>query len=294
MKKILSLLLACICAVSTIYVSASVDTYAASKTAMVTLVKGEKISFYPDPYGSNVKSVTSSKKSVVSAKKNPDESYQIVVTAKEKGTATVTAKTENGTKKFNFKVVGNAIKIKAIAQVDGYLIYEIKNDTSVTYSSFAFDWTAKDSDGDVLKTGTEYISKLAAKSTAYTAVYVGYSSIPSLKKSTAKANFENSRHYLDYKYTNCTEKVKVTVTESFDDYAINFKVKVKNSVNDYVDFGADLVLYDCDDNIVDIINFSDCLGKKETTTKEGISYAGEEYDHYEIFIRAYTGTAQKI
>ena len=105
-KKILSLVLAFVCAVSVVAVAAPTQVYAA-KTKEITLIKGEKISYNADNY--NVKSVSSDKKSVVSVKKNEDESTEIVLTAKEKGTANVTVKTERGTKKYKVTVVGNAV-----------------------------------------------------------------------------------------------------------------------------------------------------------------------------------------
>ena len=59
-------------------------------------------------------------------------------------------------------------------------------------------------------------------------------------------------------------------------------------MNDYTTVAADLVLYDSDNNIIDIIQFSKYLGKKETTSQEGKSYAVDYYDHYKLFVRAYT------
>lgn len=284
-KKIFALALAFVCAVSVIAVAVPTEAYAAT-TKTITLIKGEEIAYAPDY--TNVKSVSSAKKSIVSVKKNEDESTEVIFTAKEKGTTTVSVKTDRGTKKYKVKVVGNAIKFKPVAKVGSYVIFKITNDTSVTFSSFSFDYKIKDADGDVLKEGTESVSKLAAKSTAYTDVYVGYGENPSLKKCTAKANFAESRRYLDYKYTDQTEKVKITVTEDVTDSKVNFKLKFKSSVNEYVTVAADLVLYDCDNKVVDVINFSKYLGKKETTTQEGYSYAADVYDHYKLYVRAYS------
>lgn len=286
-KKILALALAFVCAVSVIAAAAPTEAYAAT-TQTITLIKGEKFAYAPD--STNVKSVSSDKKSVVSVKKNEDESTEIIFTAKEKGTANVTIKTGRGTKKLKVKVVGNAIKIKAVAQAGYDVIYKITNDTSVTFSSlFYFDYTIKDSDGEVLKEGTESVYKLAAKSTAYVSVYAGYGVEASLKKSTAKANLEESKRYLNYKYTDQTKKIKVTVTENVEDKNVKFKVKFKSSVNEYTDVRADLVLYDCDDNIVCVFNISKYLGKKETTTQEAEAYNyADVYDHYKIFVSAYS------
>lgn len=285
-KKILSLVLAFVCAVSVVAVAAPTQVYAA-KTKEITLIKGEKISYNADNY--NVKSVSSDKKSVVSVKKNEDESTEIVLTAKEKGTANVTVKTERGTKKYKVTVVGNAVSFKAVAQVGSYVIFKVTNKTKVTIPTLYFDYKVKDADGDVIKADTDSVYKIAAKSTAYTSVYVGYGEKVSLKKSSAKINLEESRRYLDYKYTDQTKKVKVTVTkEKEGDRTVDFKLKFKSSVNEYTTVAADLVLYDSDDNIIDIIQFSKYLGKKETTSQDGYSYAVDYYDHYKLFVRAYT------
>lgn len=285
-KKILAIMLALVCAISVIAVGTPTEVYAA-KVTEITLIEGEKTSFSPDYY--NVKSVASDKKSVVFAKKNEDESTEIILKAKEKGTANVTVKTERGTKKYKVTVVENDISFKAVAQVGSYVIFKVTNKTKVTIPTLYFDYKIKDADGDVIKADTDSVYKIAAKSTAYTSVYVGYGEKASLKKSSAKINLEESRRYLNYKYTDQTKKVKVTVTkEEEGDRTVDFKLKFKSSVNDYTTVAADLVLYDSDNNIIDIIQFSKYLGKKETTSQEGKSYAVDYYDHYKLFVRAYT------
>jgi hypothetical protein len=287
-SKVFAILLTFVFAVSVIAVGTPAEVYAA-KTTTITMVKGEKLEFAADYY--NVKSVSSSKKSVVTAKKNPDESTEVILTAKEKGTSNVSIKTDRGTKKYTIKVVGNSIKIKAVAQAGSYLIYEITNNTSVTFEHFYFNWTAKDSDGDELKTGNDYVSYLTAKSTAYASVYLGYGNTASLKKSTAKADLTGHKRYPQYKYTDQASKVKVTVTEKVSGSDVNFKVKFKSSVNEYVSAVADVIFYDSDDNIIDVQNVSNSLGKKETSTRE-INYynAADIYDHCEVVVRAYSST----
>jgi hypothetical protein len=285
-KKVLSIVLAFVFVVSVVAVGAPTEAYAA-KTTTITMVKGEKLAFSADYY--NVKSVSSSKKSVVTVKKNPDESTEVIFTAKEKGTSNVTIKTERGTKNYKIKVVGNSIKIKAVAQAGSYLIYKITNNTSVTFENFYFDWNAKDSDGDSLKEGSDYVRCLTAKSTAYASVYIGYGNSASIKKSTAKASLTDHQRYPQYKYTDQAEKVKVTVTEKVSGNDVNFKVKFKSSVNEYVSAVADVIFYDSDDNIIEVEAVSMSLGKKETSTRE-INYynAADIYDHCKVVVRAYS------
>jgi hypothetical protein len=287
-KKLLAVVLTFVFVVTALAVEAPTEVYAA-KTTTITMVKGEKFSFSADTY--NVKSCSSSKKSVVTVKKNQDESTEVILTAKEKGTSNVTIKTQRGTKKYTIKVVGNSIKIKAVAQAGSYLIYQITNNTSVTFESLYFDWTAKDADGDVLKEsgGYDYVKYLTAKSTAYVSVYIGYGNTASLKKSTAKANLTDHKRYPQYKYTDQASKVKVTVTSTVDGSSVDFKVKFKNKVNEYVYADADLVLYDSEDEIISVINVPGSLGKKETTTKKAsLLYGADVYDHYEVVVRAYS------
>jgi hypothetical protein len=283
-KKVLAIVLAFVFVVSVAAAGAPTEVYAAT-TKTITLIKGEKLAFAADTY--NVKSVSSSKKSVVTVKKNPDESTEVIFTAKEKGTSEVSIKTDRGTKKYKVKVVGNSIKIKAVAQAGSYLIYEITNNTSVTFESFYFDWNAKDSDGDSLKEGSDYVRYLTAKSTAYASVYIGYGNSASIKKSTAKANLTDHKRYPQYKYTDQAEKVKVTVTDKVSGSNVEFKVKFKSSVNEYVSAVADVIFYDSDDNIIEVDAVSMSLGKKETSTREITYYNGADiYDHCEVVVRA--------
>jgi hypothetical protein len=285
-KKVLSIVLAFVFVVSVVAVGAPTEAYAA-KTTTITMVKGETFEWSPDYY--NVKSISSSKKSVVSAKKNPDESTEVVLTAKEKGTSTVTIKTERGTKKYNVKVVGNSIKVKAVAQAGSYLIYKITNNTSVTFNYFYFDWTAKDSDGDTVKSGTDCAYYLTGKSTAYVAVYLGYGQSASVKKSKGSANFSQIQRTPLYTYKDQSSKVKVTVTDSVDGNSVDLKVKFKSSVNDYVSAAVDVILYDSNDDIIGIESTTKYLGKKETSTSTLSSYnTADIYDHCEVVVRAYT------
>jgi hypothetical protein len=283
-KRILAIVLSVAVAIPLVAFEAPVEVYAA-KTKTITLVKGEKMNITPDY--NNVKSVTSSNKSVVTAKKNPDESTEFILTAKGKGTSTVTVKTERGTKKYKIKVVANSIKIKAIAKTDKYLIYRIKNNTSVTFENFAFDWVAKDSDGDVVETGTHIVQNLIAKTTAYASVYIGNDNGVNVKKSAATADLLYYDRSPQYAYTDQTSKVKVTVTPEETEDDIYLKVKFKSKTNEYVDVVADIILYDCDNKIIYVDSVSQYLRKKETSTDWGYAFGvADIYDHYEIVIRA--------
>jgi hypothetical protein len=70
---------------------------------------------------------------------------------------------------------------------------------------------------------------------------------------------------------------------------VNFKVKFKSSVNEYVSAVADVIFYDSDDNIISVQAATISLGKKETSTRE-INYynAADIYDHYEVVVRAFS------
>ena len=119
MNKVMKKLLCACLALAMLITILPPVTAQAAKTKSVVLYKGEVVEV-SDNFYSTVKSVSSSKKAVVAAKKDSKRNYKAILTAKKAGKSTVTLKTKNGTFKYvvtvknydftvSFKNIGNII-----------------------------------------------------------------------------------------------------------------------------------------------------------------------------------------
>lgn len=285
-KKILSIVLALVCAISVIAVGAPTEVYAA-KT--YTFIKGEVCSL--TDY-SNVKSVKSSNSKVVAVRKDEDNSKYFIVSAKKTGTATITIKTEYGTKKYSIKVIPNDITVEAKGiSTPGNMVFKVINNTGVTFDSLAVNYTLKDSDGDTLVSDSFNVYDVAAKSSAFKEQYYSsYSYSPSAKKTVAKVDLKNSsRNPLGKTYTKRTDKLTVEVTDTVTDTGVSFKVKFKSKYADRMYAVADIILYDADEHIIGIETVSKSLSGKEISTDTCNAYLyNTQYDHCKVVKRAYS------
>jgi hypothetical protein len=213
-------------------VLAPANVQAATKTETLTLYKGEKTAISV-PSG-KIKSVTSSQKSVVTAKKEKGSTRQIDFVAKKTGSATVTVKTTKGTRKYKITVKELDITGSVIgAMPDGVLeerpILAITNNTAQTFTSVVLTYTLRDKAGNKLKTGTKTVRNVVSKATVYDTVYhsMSYQS-DTIDASKCTVTVKSAERTLGVIYKNKTAKLTCKTTVKKDDGSQNITIKIKN------------------------------------------------------------------
>jgi hypothetical protein len=262
----------------------------------VTMYVSEVFSY--SLYGTTIKSVSSSNKSVVTAAKDKDLKFQINMTAKKAGSATIKIKYTGTGNKVNTKslkvtVKKTAISCKVTGLSNGYAVVQIKNNTKQTFDQAYLNYTMKGADGSTVKSETEvYVSKLVAGKTAYYTVYVGRDA--EIDYANSSASISAVSHNPSYTYNVCADNaVKVTAqNQTEDERKVSFTLKVQNTTKNQVDGKYYLLICDANDNIIGVEDFSIYLGKKEVTTNtyETSIYKSSypEYDHYRFVVNAYS------
>lgn len=287
--KLISFAMTVICALSLLCVfTPQEQVQAVTQTRNVTLVKGERITW--ENYSYNVTSCSSSKKSVATVKKNPDNSKGVIITCKGTGSATVKIKLKGGhLQKINVKVVGAKFTVKTISESENYVFFSVKNATKVFFDRLAIQYTLKNAEGEIVKQDMETVYRSTPGSTAYFSVWKGSDSNVDISQCTAKVIPLESRHDLNYTYTNQTKKIKVT-DKLVDD---ELKIKWKNNCSEYISGVADVVFYDADGNVVNVENSLKSMDAKTIDTATVYISNYLEYDHYKIFVRAYSEKYKK-
>ena len=202
---------------------------AASKTKKMTMYVGETFSYSYIGLGT-VKSVSSSKKSVVTAKKKKkNSSIYSVMTAKKKGKAKVTVKGTSGTFIYDITVKAKPkLEVNITPRTDGYVNIEVKNNSKAFFDSVTVEVVFRDVNGTQVDSSKEYINYLGAKKSACEEAYV-YGSNIDLSKTTYTISYDRNP---DYTYKDYTKKVNFSTSESNGKLDIKTKIsyKGKNSV----------------------------------------------------------------
>jgi hypothetical protein len=264
------------------------NVQAATKTQSITLYKGEEIYF--TDYG-NVSKVSSSNKKVVKTSIDSGNKHHANLTAKATGTSTVTVKTSYGTTKLKVTVKKLDFTVKLANISGGNVIFTIKNNTAQTFDQIEFTYTLKDEAGDVIVQDTERVYDCLAKKTAYRSVYVGTSKAELLDASACSAKVTAVEHSPNYTYKDVSSKVTATVKDEEEtDSQVSFKLTTKNSTSQSVSGYDYILIYDAQDQLIDVDRVSLYLSKKATdtsSTKTIYKNLCPDYDHYEIVTQAY-------
>jgi hypothetical protein len=242
--------------------------------------------------------VTSSDKNIVKVSRDSDNKFAYNLTAKKKGTATITikykdikGKSQSITLKVTVKKADITCKMDPLA--DGYVLFSLTNNTKQTFDRAYIKYDLKDSDGKTVKSQEDVsVEALAAGKTAYYEVYVGKDK--DIDYSASKVSVTALTHNQNYTYTVCTSKdIAVTAKdETEDDSKVTFTIRQQNKTNQTLDGKYYVLLYDADDNIIGMEDYSTIdLTKKETKTNSyetGIYKPNyPTYDHYKIVVNAY-------
>lgn len=282
MKKLLTL---CLAAAMVVTALVPVTAEAATKTKSLTLYKGE--AFYITDY-SKVKSVSSSKKSVVKVAKDKENNTHANIFALKSGKATVTIKTGYGTKKYVITVKNPSFSVKLKDMGDGNVLLCVKNNTKQTFEDVEVQYTLKDADGNPCQSEVEKLHDVVAGKSVYKTIYYStYSLSVDFSKSSAKV--VSVFHNPNYKYTNQSSKVTTKVKENGDKLAITSKNPSKSvSIS-----GANYVLfYDESGKIIYESTDYFYLSKGAVDTSSIYAPSSLSYDHYVVKTVAYSSKSK--
>lgn len=282
-KRVLSVFLAVAMIVT---ILPPVTAQAATKTEKMTLYKGEVLNVYPL---GTIKSVSSSKKSVASVKK---DSGKAIITTKSIGKATVSIKTNRGTYKYVVTVKKLDIKVTLSDMGDGYMLMKIKNNTKQTFTGVDIDYELINDQGAPFKTGTTYVTGVVAGKTVYDKVsYDSFNYVVDETKCSAKAVADTRS--VDAKYKNVASSIKTTINEDTSEAdTIKLEFKSKNTqkkdaatVNHYV------LIYNSMDQVIGLrtVPFYLQAGKLNSSNfKLDTKYSYKDYAYYKVVTVAYS------
>lgn len=259
-KKSIKCLIAMIVMVMAFTVT-GVTAEAKTKTDKMTLLVGEKTGYTYIGMGS-IKSVKSSKKSVVAAKKYKGGS---LMTAKKAGKANVTVKGSRGKWIHKITVKKASFKVNYTRTADGDFIVSFKNNTSVYLDSAQVTLTFKDSAGNKVVDRTAYIEVLGPKQTGYDRITdPWYYDNIDYSKTTYTINYNRT---IDASYKNYSKKVKFTESKSGN--YINVKAKTSYKGKGTIYIGYEAKFYDSNKKLIDVANYSTTLynSSKSSTTQ---------------------------
>lgn len=256
---------------------------AAASTKKVTLFKGEVLQVTDF---SDVKSVSSSKKSVASVKKDSKQSYYANITAKKAGTATVKIKTKRSTITYKITVKNLSFSYSFKKMGNDYILLTMKNKTSTTFDSITVRYTLKDNSGNVVEVKDAFIDDFLGKKTAYKSIIVSDASSISLDSCSVKL-ISDSRS-LSAKYKD--ESKNISYTDTFDPATGKLKLAIKNQSSNTCQGVVDILFYDSDNNLLGHSSRSYYLKSKNKDTLEITLYGGYQVtvDHYELKVRGYS------
>ena len=289
MKKMFKQLMAAALLFAMVVTCLPTISQAATAQKSITLYKGEGV-YYTDY--STVKSVKSSNSKVVKASKDKENERHANLVAKKAGKANVSIATQYGSAKVAVTVKNAKFTPKHVLTHGGYILVSVKNENKDTFDKAEIKYTNKDSAGEVIEEKTDIVYDLLAGKVAYANIYVGSSNIENvdLSQSTVKVT-AYERTWLGYTYTDVSSKVTCTakITEE-NDSSISFNIVEKNKGNESVDGRVYAMLYDADDKLIGVEDYSLYLDKKETKTVNYGYISKREYptyDHMKLVARAF-------
>lgn len=259
-KKSIKCLIAMIVMVMAFTVT-GVTAEAKTKTDKMTLLVGEKTGYTYIGMG-KIKSVKSSKKSVVTAKKYRGGS---LMTAKKAGKANVTVNGSRGKWIHKITVKKASFKVNYTRTADGDFIVSFKNNSSVYLDRCQVTLTFKDSKGNKVTTATAYMNVLGPKQTGYDTIMdpYYYDNID-YSKTTYTIDYNRS---IDASYKNYSKKVKFTESKSGNYINIKAKTSYKGKGDIYIAY--EVKYYDSKKQLIDVANYTTTLYKsrKNSTTQ---------------------------
>lgn len=242
-------------------------TAQAATTKKITVYVGEVFNYYYINMGT-VKSVTSSNKKVVDAKKVKGSDGKIYnqMTVKKKGKAKVTVKGTKGTYIYNITAKKKPTINVTVEQrsIDNYYTIKVQNKSAVYFDRVVVNIQYRDAAGNILDERTEYVNYLGAKKTACMQDFSSYYRNIDLSKTTYTVTYDRN---IDRKYSDYTKNVKWTT--SVKDGKLIIKSKINYKKSGYVYAGYTIYFYDAAGNIVGVrdgYNYMSGSNKKYRTS----------------------------
>ena len=234
-------------------------------TKKMTFYVGEKYTYSYIGLGT-VKSVKSSKSSVVTAKKKKGKYNEM--TAKKKGSATVTVKGSRGTYKYKITVKSKPkFDVKLERRADGYVTVKFNNKSSVYLDDLKISVIFRNAAGQEVTTETVNIHYLGAKKSAAADVYPFPDDGIDYSKTTYKVSYDRDP---EKKYSDFTKKVKFSTSLKNGDVIVKTSITYKKRADIYA--GFTVYFYDAKGNVVGIAdryNYMSGSSKKyRTSTSE--------------------------
>ena len=246
-----------------------------------TLLKGEKIVI--TIFGTNIRSVSSSKKSVLAVKKSG--SNKAVVTAKKSGKAKVTVRGVNGgVKSYSFTVKNPKYswKVAGVYQKDNKysITYEIVNKSGVYLTSGKFKYHLFDASGVEIKSDAFTVFRFLPGVKCY--YTVSYYALDGQTLGNATLTNDEYSHNFKYKAVNVSKKMKITKIDRVDN---NINFTIKNPTKENVEAIVDVVFYDAVGQIVDTASSSCYMTSKGVNTKT-VYAPSNDWTEYKYSVRA--------
>ncbi|SFQ47129.1 hypothetical protein SAMN02910358_02320 [Lachnospiraceae bacterium XBB1006] len=261
---------------------------AASKKKL-TMFVGE--SFYVTNY-TKVKSVKTSKKSVVKVKKDRSANYKAILIAKKAGKATVTVRTQRGTMKYAVTVKKLNFKVSAKNLGNGNVLLTVTNKTKQIFDSVKVRYTVKDSNGNVIARESVNVYSLIPGKASYAKAYFTLGS--GVTVSSCTGGVISVERYPNRAYKNRSSKVNVkAINEQNNGSEVSFQINAVNNSSARVSGNAFILVEDAANNIIDVMSYSIYLQEHavdSSITKRIYKNLCPDYDHYKIVVRAYSST----
>ena len=299
-KKNIAIVLSLVLAAASIAMPSTESKAAKMKLnkSSVTVAVGKKVSLKVKGTTKKV-SWTTSKKAIASVSKKG------VVTGKNAGKATITAKV--GTKKFRCKVtVKKSSKVKTLSntqlaancsfRVTKYkkgVLLSVKNNNSQTLDYVGANYILKTSNGTVIETGREGFNCLGVRDTFETSINLDEEKLADLDISKSVVKCTVVQNADGKHYQNMKKYLSESVSETDKVGTLNYSVK--NTSSNYIEVYISIYYYDNAGNLVDVYWRWISLNPKQESLEEPLSAPNsynngeyvKEYATYKLITRAY-------
>ena len=290
-ERILSAFLAMAMVVTLI---SPVTTQAASKKQKMTFYVGEEYGLRNQSFGW-ITSVSSSNKKVATIKLDKDDPVKYTIKAKKSGTTTLTISGKNYMNKSKKVQIALSVKkpditFKAQNLVEStYKLVTIKNKTQTTFDSITYQYTFKNSAGQIVAQDTDTVYRVMAGKTAYRQVLVGDYDDIDYSKSTFKITGYDRSPDWTYKVVNAKQLSVKMVKEKYLYGIDEYYYEAKNKVNQEVSCEVYILCYDANNKLVNVDCAAIDLDKKQSlkTHARIDSLWISQYDHYKMIYQGY-------
>lgn len=247
----------------------------AAQTHKMTLYVGETLE--ESIYGTTVKSVKSSKKSVVSGKKSSTLRFKAEMEAKKAGKATVTVKTTGGTYKFDITVKKLKCDFDIQLLPSGAVMLKTTNNTNTVFDTVAVRYTLKNVNGETIESDTAHVRAVIPGQTAYTQI----SSLSTAKRegfdaasSTVEVIGDERNLSYTYKYSPDSLKVTNKTASQTSESQVSVDFKYKNTSSKDHNGQVIFLFYDDNGELIDMSNKGIYLSGKDADSSIVNSYGG--------------------